>query len=77
MNEPDIYINGRQLTVGQAMTVRVAVSLMAQIDLSMGDDEHGKRMANGYTARLTEIIDLMMQENFGEDMGRTKEPLSE
>jgi len=59
MNEPDIIINGRQLTVGQAMTVRVAISAFSMQLGAIGDDVHGRRMAAAYMERLREISLLM------------------
>ncbi len=59
--EADITINGTRLTEGQAMTVRVALSDLAASLFAggLGDDEHGKRMTDGYQKRLTEIFALM------------------
>lgn len=59
MGEPMIIINGKLLTVGQAMTVRVALGAFA-VDLQdgLGDDDHGKEMTAGYKARLSEIFKL-------------------
>lgn len=60
MDEPTITINGQTLSVGQAMTVRVALSAF-QFGLKdgLGDDEHGKAMTAGYQARLSEIFQMM------------------
>jgi hypothetical protein len=48
--ENDIQINGHTLTVGEAMTFRVAVTHFHQwiANEGLGDDEHGKAMAKGY-----------------------------
>jgi hypothetical protein len=54
MEEPEITINGTVLTVGQAMTVRVAVS-----NFAASLDEHGGAMTQAYQARVSEIISLM------------------
>jgi hypothetical protein len=62
VGEPRITINGRLLTEGQAMTVRVALSAMSEEmndQLALGDDEHGLRMTKGYKARLLEIFTIM------------------
>jgi hypothetical protein len=59
--EPAITINGVPLTFGQAMTVRVAVGHFG-ICLShdgLGKDAHGKKMTEGYLARIEEIDTLM------------------
>lgn len=63
MSEPVILINGRRLTDGQAMAVRVAITTfhqeMAEPD-ALGGDEHGKRMAEGYRDRLTEVLRMLV-----------------
>ena len=60
--EPDITINGVRLTTAEAMTVRVALSAFA-MDLkcegSLGDDDHGHAMRDGYLAALRDIFALM------------------
>lgn len=59
--EPEITINGFKLSVGQAMTVRVALStfMIGIQEDGLGDDEHSKRMAEAYKARCVEIIGIM------------------
>jgi hypothetical protein len=60
MKEPDITIGGVPLTVGQAMTVRVALGSFAMsLDEGLGDDEHGRRMTEAYRERLRELFQLM------------------
>jgi len=61
LNEPIITINGTTLTVGQAMTVRVAIEAnLNQIrQYGLGDDEVGKDIADLYIKRSQEIIGLM------------------
>lgn len=60
--EPDIVINGRRLSAGQAMAVRVAVAFFA-VDLAeedmLGADEQGRRLRSGYRARIKEVIAAM------------------
>lgn len=60
--EPNITINGVRLTPAEAMTVRVALGAFA-MDLrcegSLGDDDHGHAMRDGYLAALRDIIALM------------------
>lgn len=48
--ENDILINNQQLTIGEAMTFRVAVTHFHGwlAENGLGDDEHGKAMANNY-----------------------------
>lgn len=48
--ENDITINGKPLSVGEAMTFRVAVTHFHQwvANNGLGDDEHGKAMVDGY-----------------------------
>jgi|DEB0MinimDraft_4_1074332.scaffolds.fasta_scaffold49525_3 hypothetical protein len=60
MDELIIEINGTRLTVGQAMTVRVALNALAH-DLeknNCGEDERDKRVSEAYRERLTEIFKL-------------------
>jgi hypothetical protein len=60
MNEPNIIINGQQQSVGQAMTVRVALGSFAMsLEEGLGDDEHGQRMTAAYRERLRELFTLM------------------
>jgi hypothetical protein len=61
MNEPQITINGIQLSEGQAMTLRVALESFA-MDLTkgLGDDETGKKITIGYQRNIS-IIRRMMQ----------------
>jgi hypothetical protein len=60
--EPNITVNGVPLTTAEAMTVRVALGAFA-IDLkregSLGDDDHGYAMRDGYRAALRDIFALM------------------
>jgi hypothetical protein len=55
--EADITINGKRLTGGQSMTVRVAIEHFALwlATEGCGDDEHGKRMNAAYLERIREI----------------------
>lgn len=57
MDEPVITINGKTLTIAQAMTVRVAVGSFA-MSLGadgLGDDAQGKAITAAYLARLGEV----------------------
>jgi hypothetical protein len=61
-DEPVITMNGRTLTQGQAMTVRVAVCNF-QLELRegvLGIDDHGRHMTNAYRERLAEVAHLML-----------------
>lgn len=62
MDEPHITVNGQELTTGQAMAVRVALSNffieMGDPD-ALGDDEHGRAMVAAYSARAAEVLRLM------------------
>lgn len=54
--EADITINGEPLTIGQAMTIRVALEVFAtDISEGLGDDEHGKRMTQAYKESIIGI----------------------
>lgn len=56
IGEATITINGKLLTPGEAMTVRVAIeSLAVDLDVGLGDDEHGKAMVAGYRAAISGI----------------------
>lgn len=59
--ESTINIGGKLLSVGQAMTLRVAIgSFISSLqDEGLGDDEHGKRMTKAYLQRLSEIEDMI------------------
>ena len=60
--EPEIIINGKKLTIGQSMTLRVATATFV-MDLKndgLGNDNHGIAMKAAYLARLNEIINLML-----------------
>lgn len=64
MSEPTITINGRQLTEGQAMTVRVSLgSLLMDMQEpdALGNDYHGHFMREAYIANIGEI-NRMIQE---------------
>lgn len=60
-NEPFITINGQPLTVGESMTVRNAVTTFhAEMRTEgLGDDEHGKRMAEAYAKNCESIFRKM------------------
>ena len=63
MDEADITINGKTLSTGQALALRVAASnFLGELDdvSALGDDEHGKAMAVAYKERLIEVL-LMMR----------------
>lgn len=75
--EPTITINGTQLTVPQAMTVRNALEGMAcfLVDNGLGDDDHGKFMVASYMQSIHEIRRMIfiaesMQTTTGEDLDR-------
>jgi len=64
MNEARIIINGVELTLGQSMTLRVALQSFA-MDLKengLGSDEMGKSIAKGYLARISEMNNLIMRD---------------
>ena len=59
MNEPNIIINGIQLTTAQAMTVRVALS---GCRWDCGDDKHGIALRKAYEARTREVLAIMFSQ---------------
>lgn len=56
-----ITINGRELSVGEAMAVRVAVEAFAAqlADEGLGTDEMGKQLAAGYMRNINTIRSKM------------------
>lgn len=63
MDEAIVTINGVQLTVGQSMTLRVAIGsfLAGMQNDGLGDSAAGKAMAEAYVARASEIEQLMVR----------------
>ena len=62
-DEPHITINGRELTTGQAMAVRVAITGFYEEmndPKALGDDEHGRFMVEQYRNRLSEVLHLVL-----------------
>lgn len=61
IDEPRMTINGRKLSTGQAMTVRVAIQSLAAclVDEGLGDDCGGKQMCDAYLARIREINSII------------------
>lgn len=62
MHEPAITINGTELTVAQAMTVRAAVidfSVKMSERCALGGDQIGESIRLGYQARAGEVINLI------------------
>lgn len=57
--EAEIIINGKTLTYGESMTVRVALcSYLNDLKTNgLGDDEHGKQMCQGYISAIHRILD--------------------
>jgi hypothetical protein len=55
--EPKITINGIELSIAQAMTVRVAIESFASElrENGLGDDEHGRKMVENYTRAIDGI----------------------
>jgi hypothetical protein len=54
--EAEITINGKPLSEGQAMTVRVALENFASdLKNGLGKDAIGKAICSGYKARIEEI----------------------
>lgn len=57
MSEARITINGVELTVGQAMTIRCALNSFGAslVEDGLGGDEHGNAMTEAYLANIREI----------------------
>lgn len=62
--EAKISVNGIPLTVGQSMTVRVALSslMFSMRDDGLGDDDHGKRMSKAYADRAQEVLKMILED---------------
>lgn len=63
MSEPKIVVNGYELSLGQAMTMRVALETFS-MTLSaegLGSDQTGKAICAGYLARADEIRKMMFE----------------
>jgi len=60
-DEPEIIINGFNLGLGCAMTIRVAIEVFASnlIENGLGDDDHGKSMVIVYRERIDDIRKAM------------------
>jgi hypothetical protein len=61
MDEPTIVVNGTTLSVGEAMTMRVALASFAS-DLALkglGDDYHGRTMTDAYMNNIKKINGYM------------------
>ena len=63
VQEPIITINGVQLGIGHAMTLRAALNCFSrELDgpNALGDDEHGKKVVNLYKKRIREINKIIL-----------------
>ena len=61
--EPEIVIDRHVLTMGQAMTIRVAIEAFAA-DLAshgLGNDDHGKKMTIAYLDRINDIREIFSE----------------
>jgi hypothetical protein len=62
--EPRVTINGVDLSVGQAMTLRVAMAQFLE-DMShpnaLGTDEHGRRMTAAYREHARNISAMILR----------------
>jgi hypothetical protein len=65
MDELVITVNGVRLTQGQALTVHVALNAYAghlsAKENTLGDDEHGKAMKEGYLRNIQGIQKLYIK----------------
>jgi len=59
--EPLITIWGKELTISQSMTIRVALESFADslIEDGLGDDKMGKEMTENYLKRIQELRNLI------------------
>jgi hypothetical protein len=56
--EAVVTVNGKTLTVGESMTLRVA---LASFDCDCGDDEHGLFMTKAYGEAQARILGYMSE----------------
>lgn len=64
MTEPQITIDGVDLSPAQAMAVRVAISnFYAELEQpgALGNDEHGLLLAKAYRERLVEVLAIILR----------------
>ena len=63
MQEANVVINGVRLSIGQALTLRVAVTgfLERMQDEGLTDDEQGRAMAAAYILRASEVEALLTE----------------
>lgn len=59
MKEAKITIGGVELSYAQSMTLRVAIAAFDTTPGSLGDDEHGMKMAANYRRNCAEIEQLI------------------
>ena len=64
MSEPIKTLNGATLSIGMAMTLRVALESFAFFlrEEGLGDDEHGRTMTSSYLARINELREIIYSE---------------
>lgn len=63
--EPLITIWGKELSITQSITIRVAIESFAS-DLQendLGDDDHGKKMVESYMKNINELRSIIFKEN--------------
>lgn len=69
MGEARITINGRALTGGQALTLRIAATSWAlelQDDPNrLGDDEQGRKTRGLFLARIIEVLGMLNEPGDG------------
>lgn len=60
--EANIVVDGTPLSIGEAMTVRVALATFASelSDTGLGDDERGKAMTSSYITNVRNIMSYMV-----------------
>ena len=65
--EAQITVNGVELSSGQAMVVRVALSafLMHLQEDGLGQDELGHELASAYRARASEVLKALLRGRSG------------
>lgn len=63
--ESIITINGRILTNGQSMTIRVAIESFASSleEFGLGDDKHGKLMTKAYLKNINELREIIINKD--------------
>jgi hypothetical protein len=64
MQEASIIINGKELTIGQSMAVRVALNsfVSSLTEEGLGDDEIGVKITEGYVNNTNAVLTFIQND---------------